>query len=518
MRKHFYVGAIMLLAVSDSFSQETLVFKGTVRCMISNDELATRGAKNVVVVPGFVPQKSGQTSDQGYYELNTGVPISRLQDKSVAIYYYSACEQCVKKVIVFVAPEMARENFDQTLSYITVETIKMKAGCKQTEPDPLMADKELSKFISQPGTDISKVSGMNVVTAPPSLLNLLTEAVAAEAVGGPPHSPVDATIPFQGGFQNNFGKFLLASPMYLTANPGFNFSPSRLKSEAVFWNPAALAPREDKQVGGAKNGMHQEQGDVQVFLNFKNNIKLSGYYRLNDRMSIGLGGIYTKRDAFQEVQYVGMSGTVSHPQNIQEFAVFMPLAYRIGKRWSMGVTAKFMGQRFNLPQSMSLDSSPSIPHFTDTNITRHQFDGDLSLNYDILPSLTLGINYMNIAGSKLYAEPVLADPHAIPYTSMRSLGLGICYRWKRFNIGTDVLLASDSLYDVTTGVNYVPFNNALICAGYAFRQKSYSLSFKWGHFMTTYLDDKGYMLSQKKPGKSEFLNGRLYTSVIFDFH
>jgi hypothetical protein len=518
MRKQFYLAAIMLLSISDGISQETLVFKGTVRCIISNDELATRGAKNVVVVPGFIPQRSSQTSDQGYYELNTGVPIRVLQDKSIAIYYYSACKECVRKVIVFIAPELARDNFDQTFAYITVETIKMKAGCKQTEPDPLTSDKELSKFISQPGTDLNKVSGLNVVTAPPSLLNLLTEAVVAEAVGGPPHSPVDTTVAFQGGFHNNFGRFLLASPMFLTGNAGFNFSPSRLKSEAVFWNPASLAPAEEEGKSGTKKGIQPAQGDVQLFLNFKNNIKLSGFVRLNDRMSLGLGGIYTKRDAFQEVKYVGMPGTVSHPQTIQEYAVFLPLAYRVSKKLALAVTAKFMGQRFNLPQSMSLDSSPSIPKFTDITVTRQQFDADVSLNYDILPSLTLGINYMNIAGSKLYAEPTVALVHSIPFTNMRSLGAGLCYRWRRFNIGTDAMIAGDSLYDVTTGVNFVPFNNALIGAGYAFRQKAYSLSFKWGHFMTTYVDDKGFLLSQKKPGKSAFLNGRLYTSVIFDFH
>jgi len=517
MRKLFYLAGIMFCCVSASFAQELLVFKGTVRCIISNDELATRGAKNVVVVPGFNPQKSGLTSDQGYYELNTGIPISMLEDKSIVIYYISACKQCVKKMVVFVAPELARESFDQTLSYITVETIKMKAGCKQTEPDPMGADKELSKFTSQPATDISTISALNVVTAPPSLLNLLTEAAAAEAVVGQGSFQVEPKSPFQGGFHNNFGRFLLASSMFLTANPGFNFSPSRLKSEAVFWNPAALAPREEKGRSGATKGIKPEKGDVQVFLNFKNNIKLSGYVRLNDRMSIGLGGIYMKRDAFQQVEYEVL-GRVSHPLTIQEYAVFLPVAYRLGKKLRMAVTAKYMGQRFNLPSIVSLDSNPSIPRFTDITVTRQQFDADVSLNYDILPSLALGVNYMNVAGSKLYAEPIVAVRQFIPYTSTRSIGAGLCYRWRRFNFGSDVMIAHDSLYDVTAGVNYVPFNNALVGAGYAFRQKAYSVSFKWGHFMTSYVDDNGFLLSQKKPGRSKIFNGRIYSSVILDFH
>lgn len=36
------------------------------------------------------------------------------------------------------------------------------------------------------------------------------------------------------------GQFLLASPLYHSANTGFNFSPYRELGEAVFWNPASI--------------------------------------------------------------------------------------------------------------------------------------------------------------------------------------------------------------------------------------------------------------------------------------
>ena len=35
------------------------------------------------------------------------------------------------------------------------------------------------------------------------------------------------------------------------------------------------------------------------------------------------------------------------------------------------------------------------------------------------------------------------------------------------NFGTDLLFTSDGFYDAALGVNYVPFNNALISAGFA---------------------------------------------------
>src|SRR6185503_2873858 len=109
MKQLFYYAALLSCITNPVFSQEDhiLVIKGTVKCFTTNDERSTRGAKNVVVVPGFIPKKSGMTGTQGYYELNTGVPISMLEDKYVTIYFVSSCKQCTKKENVFISPDQA---------------------------------------------------------------------------------------------------------------------------------------------------------------------------------------------------------------------------------------------------------------------------------------------------------------------------------------------------------------------------------------------------------------------------
>lgn len=55
----------------------------------------------------------------------------------------------------------------------------------------------------------------------------------------------------------------------------------------------------------------------------------------------------------------------------------------------------------------------------------------------------------------------------------RSFGAGICYKNKRFNAGADVLVAKSTFYDASIGVNYVPFNDALLAADFTFEQKKF---------------------------------------------
>src|SRR5215218_6463688 len=168
------LSGLFFLLTSTVFCQDTLVFKGTVKCYIENDVRATKGAKNVVVVPGFVPAKSGMTGAQGYYEINTAVPLQKLEGKYVLMYYVSSCKDCELKKNVFVSEDQVRQIADKNLSYLTVETILMNAGCKNTELQPLKSDSIYNSFIKLPANDLDKASALNVVTAAPGFLNVLT--------------------------------------------------------------------------------------------------------------------------------------------------------------------------------------------------------------------------------------------------------------------------------------------------------------------------------------------------------
>jgi hypothetical protein len=66
-------------------------------------------------------------------------------------------------------------------------------------------------------------------------------------------------------------------------------------------------------------------------------------------------------------------------------------------------------------------------------------------------------------------------------------------------------------------VNYVPFNNSLIAAGYAFKQKSFSVSFRFKSFKIAYIDDNHLMVNDVKVGQSKVFNGKIYSGFVFEF-
>jgi hypothetical protein len=511
MKKLCCLPVLILFLGNSILCQDTLVFKGIVKCYISNDERSTRGARNVIVAPGFIPKKTGITGQEGYYELNTGVPFHMLEDKTVYIHYYSACTACETRRTVFISSDQVRKNRKQTMSYITMPTLKMNAGCQKTELTPFQSDSIWNSCVRQPEIDLEKVSGLNVVTSSPSLVNLLTNLVVAEII--PPEAAdyplTDTAIINQGKERKNFGSFLFNSPMIYTSHPGFNFSPSRDMSEAVFWNPAALA---DKSHGGGAS----------LFTNIKNNFKFAAHKRFNDKFVVGIGGIYSKQDEFRDTKYGGpvIFRTGSHLLKLNEYAIFLSPSYKLNQQLSVGISIKSIWQRLNFPDTFKIKTREPINTYIDSIVTKQHFDADISVYYKITPAFIAGINIMNIAGTQLFTDVYTnkqQNESTIPLRNMRSVGLGLCYKWKQLNIGTDVLISKGGVYEVTSGANYVPFNNALLSAGYAFKQKSFSGSFKWKQFRVAYIDDNNLMKSEKHPGKSKIFNGHIYSGFVFDF-
>ena len=103
------------------------------------------------------------------------------------------------------------------------------------------------------------------------------------------------------------------------------------------------------------------------------------------------------------------------------------------------------------------------------------------------------------------------------YVNQRAYGVGLCYKRGRLNVGVDVLLTDKKLYDAAVGVNYVPFNDGLIAAGYAVKQKSFSVMFKLKHFKIAYINDNNLIINDVKVAKNNVFNGKIYTGFVFDF-
>ncbi len=478
---------------------------------------STKGAENIVIVPAFMPSKSTVTLSEpsGYFELNTGVTLAKLQDKMVTIYAVSRCSNC-KEIAkrVFISEDQDRQNRNDAKQYVTIKDWMLKTSCTKAELYPFTADSVLRIIVKQPDQNLENVSASTALVGAPAILNLLTTI-----------TPVLGVLANDGPFRIqsldagkiNYGQFLLASPLSQSANTGFNFAPSRDLSEAMFWNPSAIA-------------YSKKPNNISLLTNVRNNVKLGGFFKINEQISVAAGGIYTLQDERRVSHFVGVSPDNSGNQlqvdstkmKLQEYAAFLSPVYKVNNKFSIGLTLKSVWQNFNIPNTLFVAPNYAgtvIGTFTDSIIKDVHFDVDMSATFKLTNAFQVGLNLMNLAGTKLYNDAFVPGQAEIPMQNQRSLGLGLDYKWQRFNVGADLLLTKDELYDAAIGVNYVPFNNALLSAGFAVKQMSYSFAFRIKNFRIAYINNNDFLINERRESKlGGFFDGKIYGGFIFDLN
>lgn len=493
--------------LNGAIAQE-VVIKGTLRC-INNGTTSTRGAVNIIIIPSFNPKAAvaTTTTPQGFFQVNTGWNTRDLKDKDVSLYIITKCSSCKKIQRVFISEDLDKRNTDPTKMYVTVKGWKILENCKESELPDMLSEKILDSAHHLPAQSVDGKAPGSAALGPVSFINLFEKLATAAATG---NSGLFKAISIQPG-KIRYGMFLHSSPITNTDNTGFNFAPSRNLSEAVFWNAAAIANS-------------NKPNNISLLSNFKNNIKLSGYQQINKQFYMGLGAIYTKQDEFRQIQVTDVSTEsftlpVIHPEKLKEFAVFLSPVYAINNAISVGVTIKSVWQQFNNPNLIAMEQNNGTAYnfFRDDSINQHHFDIDASFSYKINSFLQAGISVMNVAGTKLYADMFIKDSANQSYVNQRAYGVGLCYKRGRLNVGVDVLLTDKKLYDAAVGVNYVPFNDGLIAAGYTVRQKSFSVMFKLRHFKIAYINDNNLIINDVKVAKNNVFNGKIYSGFVFDF-
>lgn len=514
MKSIIFLIAFVALLAGNARSQE-VVIKGTLRCMNNGVATSTRGATNIIIIPSFNPTASvaTTTTPEGFFQINTGWKAADLKDKNVTLYIITKCTNCKKIERVFISEDLDKRNTDPGKLYVTVKNWKLLENCQNVELPDILSDKLLDSAQHLPPQDISGNAPGSPALAPVSFINLFEKLATIAVTQNVGLYKVTAIQP--GGIK--YGIFLHSSPMTNTDNTGFNFAPSRNLSEAVFWNASAI-------------GNSDKPYNVSLLANFKNNIKLSGYQQITKQFFLGMGGIYTKQDQISQLQIIGTGLTnegliidgVNHPEKLEEFAAFLAPVYKISNRLSAGITIKSIWQQFNNPDLVSLQQSggsdnASYNFFQDDSIRKQAFDLDASVSYKVTSFLQAGVSIMNMAGTKLYAAEFVPDSANQSYVNQRAYGLGLCYKRGRLNVGVDVLLTDNEFYDASLGVNYVPFNNGLIAVGYAFKQQSFSVSFRLKHFKIAYIYDNNLLVNDVKVAKSTVFDGKIYTGFVFDF-
>ncbi len=507
MKNFISATGFFLLMMAEAKSQNVII-KGKIKCQ-SPSPGSTKGAENIVVVPTFVPSQSTLTVTRpaGYFEFNTGMPLGKLDDKQVQVHLVYRCGNTCDNTVIraFVSEDQDRQNRDASKCYVTLRDWHINSKCAEVELPSHMADSMLKVILKQPVQPIGDISNISSLAGSPALLNLLTTLTTLGSFPGNFIGTFEVVNLKSGNIR--YGQFLLASPLFHSANTGFNFAPVRDFSEAVFWNPSTIA-------------MSKKNNNISLLTNFKNNGKRCGFTRLSNKISLGAGFIYTRQDEFRPADYETAGGSPAAIDSVAlklyEYSAHVSGAYEVREQLAVGLSIKSVWQEFTIPTRLIVNND-KLGTFFDSTITKQQFDIDISATYKFSKSLQAGISLMNLTGSELYADSFVPKEQNILFTNQRSAGLGLVYKYHRFNAGLDVLITEDGLYDATFGVNYVPFNHALISAGIAFKQLSYSFSFRLKHFRIAFINDNGYLINEKRKGKSSFLDGRIYGGFTFNF-
>jgi len=506
--RFFWIALCLMIALKSE--TQNLILKGRLKCIVQKPN-TTKGAENVVIVPNFIPPKSTITASapSGYFEINTNLPFAKLEDKTVTLYAISKCKDCnLLARRIFITEDNDRQFKEDQFAYCTIKDWVLDASCQSTEFKALKADSVLRAVVKQEMEDLDKVSNSSALVGTPSFLNFISSLVSI----GSPALPVG----FYGAnsiVDNNSstGQFLLASSLYHSANTGFNFCPYRELGEAIFWNPASIQQSKTK-------------GLVSLFLNFKNNYKASAYYKLTKKFSLGLGFIYTKQAAFRTVLYRFDNDPLDFTVkdfifNLKENALSISPSWKLNDNISLGCSIKSVWQKFNNPSRLFVEQIDTIKTraFTNQSVEVQNYDADLSVFYKISKQLSLGANLMNLAGSQLYGDAFVSNQTDKPIQNQRAFGFGIQYKLRRLHVGSDLLLNGNGIYDASLGINYVPFNNVLLAAGFAFKQKAYSFSFKMKHFRIAYINDNNFLAHDVRKSKIGLFNGTLYTGFNIGF-
>ncbi len=505
----------MLFSVlCDAVTAQDVIIKGTLRCMNNGVATSTRGAINIIIIPSFNPKAAvaTTTTPQGFFQVNTGWDAKDLKDKNVSLYIVTKCSSCKRVERIFISEDLDKRNTDPTKLYVTVKNWKLLENCQNAELPDILSEQLLDSAHRLPPEDVSGKAPGSPALGPVSFINLFQKLVTAAATANFGLFKVSAIYPGK----IKYGMFLHSSPMTNTDNTGFNFAPSRNLSEAVYWNASAIA-------------FNNNPNDLSLLANFKNNIKLSGYYQVAKQLFIGLGGIYTKQDQTRQIDVIGIGASssgnivtgVNHQEKLEEVAAFVAPVYKINDKASVAVTIKSIWQEFNNPKlvAMDQDGTDNTPYnfFIDDSIKKQSIDADISFSYKINSFLQAGVSVMNVAGTKLYADMFVPDSANQSYVNQRAYGVGLCYKRGRLNVGADALFTDNEFYDASLGVNYVPFNNGLIATGYAFRQQSFSVSFRLKNFKIAYIYDNNLVINDVRVSKNKVFDGKIYSGFVFDF-
>ncbi len=453
--------------LSKNLLSQNISFEGTVICEEMGLSDQKRPAKYVIVIPKARPDLSAISTDYGYYKLN--LPYKSILDQSVTFFYVGKTDTIeIQKLFI------SRE--DVWDRQIRCPTKYLNQACERFENNYLEAESKLSliqdKLYETSNLDLYS-SGAGGAGNLLYVFSLLGFAAAAP--------PIDSTVIdtlTTGSFDISpkkiiDGIFLKRGYSEFSQNVGFNFTPQRNMSEAVFWNASAIALASQHQISLSS--------DYNRFL------KASSIVKINNDLTVGIGLFWQFQKEYRKAFIE--SESVKDKFRSDELELIGSLAFKPWDNLSFGFSAKYLYQNVQSPlgiiRTRDYSNDKIIKQdlsFILQNSSLNKVDFDLSATVEPFPFLRFGMSLMNIFSTKFQTNDNLKQ-------NLRALGIGATYQKKRVNIGGEINMTEDNNTIYQIGVNYIPLNHILINLGFSSYHDKVMVGFNYRNLFYTYNHD-----------------------------
>jgi hypothetical protein len=439
---------LLIPAQSDS---KTINIRGTTICRYKGDVELEKTAKCVIVAPKDKMELNVVTFKNGFFGID--LPYNDIINKPLTINLYDY-QGFLKSKSKYIYDEKIIRMGDSLV--FKFGEVKIDKNCELIEEEECikanayltqLREKEISK--KGPPSFIIPVMG--------GVMSALAFAVTAGGGGdvdanGPPPTIIEMLdIGSVSKKDNADGRIFALALDGVAGTPGFQFSPTRNISDAVFFNSSAITFSPYRQVN--------------ILSDFNEYSQVSSSFNLGDAYGIGIGALFLDREE-NRTALTESNESASSSFKSEEWGAFLSLSRKISNDVSIGLTAKYLSQSIETPDK--IEKRTIDPGNGELNISysllkdkieEEQYDFDISGTYKINNRFQFGLSVMNIAGAELLTN----DDE---YFRLRSVGLGMSYKNRRVHLGTDIIAYQEGETDFSVGINIVPFSNAEINFGY----------------------------------------------------
>jgi len=471
-----FIFLFLILVLHNNAYAEPLQIRGTIICYEEGENENTAG--NIIIVPYKQLDKATLSQANGFYV----IPFRTLDllDKTLTLHYLNT-SNVITSSRIFISEENLITIGNIKVAQLPTTYLPKNFFCELIEKDFIVLEKQLQLIRSEdPALKANKT--LYQTLAGPTLLGGLA-AVGGGLGGGGAAGPgktiniVEFDITDISPQKTEPGLFLDFSNNTLSRNIGFNFSPNRNLGESVFWNPSVVSFSHYNQI----NFTYAElSSSVQYF-------QYAIVGKITSTIGLGLGVINMKQEEIRVATY-NSGSIISRKFLTQENALYFSGSYKYDEFFSLGLALKTITQSVQKPNKVifeyELDQSNqqwtlSRQYISVSEPERVFYDLDLSATYKFNKKIQLGMNIMNIAGSKLYTKNNQRK-------NIRTLGLGILYRVSRINIGADFTQPENGANELSLGVDYIPLNNMRLRAGFTTSYDTFIIGTEYKFFRYTY--------------------------------